>query len=253
MAQSEISDFESTIKAIPGVLGCVIISSHDGNPAEIQAFTTTGTDRDEIQARILEELASRDFGDHNSRVYVFELSAESYFDDLESLERQVEFAEQEARAAGPIGDGTAPEGPRVVPAPAVAAGSDGGGGSGVKRPRVRKVSLSSSSWTSEATVSLGEEGNEVVGQASSEKTPHGLKVVAEATLEAAGKIAGDDVTFKVKSASLVNVGGQEAVLVLVLENEQDMLGAALTRGGPLHEATVRATLDAINRRLGLRS
>jgi hypothetical protein len=50
----------------------------------------------------------------------------------------------------------------------------------------------------------------------------------------------------------VNVGGQEAVLVLVLEDGQDMLGACLTRGGPLTEATVRATLDAINRRLGMR-
>lgn len=244
MAQSEIQEFESTIKDIPGVLGCVILSGSDGSPNEVQAFTSTGTDRDEIQARILEEMTARDFGDQNSRVYVFELSAESYFDDLESLERQVEFAEQEARAAGPIGaDGQPIPVPSAGPAEHPAVG---------KRPRVRKVSLSSSSWTSEATVALGEEGNEVIGSASAEKTPHGLKVVAEATLEAAGKIAGDEVVFKVKSASLVNVGGQEAVLVLVLENDQDMLGAALTRGGPLHEATVRATLDAINRRLGLR-
>jgi hypothetical protein len=242
MAQSEITELETTIKALPGVLGCVILTSGQGSPNEIQAFTSTGTDRDEIQARILEEMAARDFGDENSRVYVFELSAESYFDDLESLERQVEFAEQEARSAGAIGD--QPSGPAsdVPGSPVLRA-----------RPRVRKVSLTSSSWTSEAVVALGEEGNETVGQASAEKTPHGLKVVAEATLEAAQKIAGGGTTFKVKSASLVNVGGHEAVLVLVLENEQDMLGSALTRGGPLHEATVRATLDAINRRLALRS
>ena len=249
MAQSEIQEFESTIKAIPGVLGCVILANHEGAPAEIQAFTTTGTDRDEIQARILEEMAARDFGDQNSRVYVFELSAESYFDDLESLERQVEFAEQEARSAGAIGEGGG-EPPPSRPLRAETDRED------VvrepKRPRVHRVSLSSSSWTSEAVVALGEEGDEVVGQASSEKTPHGLKVVADATLEAASKIAAPDVTFKVKSASLVNVGGQEAVLVLVLEDDHDMLGAALTRGGPLHEATVRATLDAINRRLSLR-
>jgi len=248
VAQSELRDFESTIKAIPGVLGCVVTGGHDGNPAEIQAFTTTGTDRDEIQARILEEMAARDFGDQDSRVYVFELSAESYFDDLESLERQVEFAEQEARAAGPIGEGTAPEQRRPLREAVAPPGE-----TTVKRPPVRRVSLSSSSWTSEAVVALGAEGEEVVGQASSEKTPHGLKVVAEATLEAASKIAGADVDFRVKSASLVNVGGQEAVLVLVLENEQDMLGGALTRGGPLHEATVRATLDAVNRRLSFRS
>jgi hypothetical protein len=243
LAQSEISEFESTIKAIPGVLGCVILAGGDGAPSEIQAFTSTGTDRDEIQARILEEMASRDFGDESSRVYVFELSAESYFDDLESLERQVEFAEQEARSAGRLGDQEGGEVP--VQHPAV--------GPLRARPRVRKVSLSSSSWTSEATVSLGDEETEAVGQASAEKTPHGLKVVADATLEAAQKITGGDTSFRVKSASLVSVGGQEAVLVLVLENDQDMLGSALTRGGPLHEATVRATLDAINRRLALRA
>jgi hypothetical protein len=241
LAQSEISEFESTIKAIPGVLGCVILAGGDGAPSEIQAFTSTGTDRDEIQARILEEMASRDFGDESSRVYVFELSAESYFDDLESLERQVEFAEQEARTAGRLGD---QEGEVPAQHPAV--------GPLRARPRVRKVSLSSSSWTSEAVVALGDEETEAVGQASAEKTPHGLKVVADATLEAAQKITGGDTSFRVKSASLVNVGGQEAVLVLVLENDQDMLGSALTRGGPLHEATVRATLDAINRRLALR-
>jgi hypothetical protein len=111
---------------------------------------------------------------------------------------------------------------------------------------VTKVALSSSSWTSEATVSLGD----VVGQASSEKTPHGLKVVAEATLAAASKVV-QDVTFGLKSASLVNVSGEEAVLVLVDEEGTNMLGAALTRGGPISEATVRATLDAINRRLAL--
>ena len=245
MAQSEISELETTIKAFPGVLGCVILTSGEGSPNEIQAFTSTGTDRDEIQARILEEMASRDFGDENSRVYVFELSAESYFDDLESLERQVEFAEQEARSAGAIGD--QPSGP--------ASDVPGRAGDPVlrARPKVRKVSLTSSSWTSEAVVALGDEGNETVGQASAEKTPHGLKVVAEATLEAAQKIAGGGTSFKVTSASLVNVGGHEAVLVLVLENDQNMLGSALTRGGPLHEATVRATLDAINRRLALRA
>lgn len=244
MAQTDIQELEATIKLLPGVLGCVVLHSSDGRPAEIQAFTQVGTDRDAIQSRILEEVANRDFGDQMSQIFVFELEEESYFGDLEALERAVEYAEQEARAAGPR-EGAEPTGPP--------AGSMGGLVSLGKRPRVRRVALSSSSWTSEAVVALGEEGNEVVGQATSEKTPHGLKVLAEATLEAAGKLTGGEVEFKVKSASLVNVGGQEAVLVLVLEDGQEMLGAALTRGGPLTEATVRATLDGINRRLGLRA
>ena len=228
--QADISELEATIKEIPGVLGCAILRSPDGKPSEIQAFTQTGVDRDEIQSRILEEIANVDLGDAMHQVFVFELGAESYFGDLESLERAVEFAEQDARSTGPTG-GLAP-----VPRPE--------GEAPDARPRVTRVAVSSSSWTSEATVALGE----VVGQASAEKTPHGLKVLAEATLNAASKIV-PDVTFQLRSASLVNVGGQEAILVLVDEEGVDMLGAALTRGGPINEATVRATLDAINRRL----
>lgn len=228
--QADISELEATIKDIPGVLGCAILRSPDGKPSEIQAFTQTGVDRDEIQSRILEEIANVDLGDSMHQVFVFELEAESYFGDLESLERAVEFAEQDARSKGPSG-GLAPVPPQSGEAPDA-------------RPRVTRVAVSSSSWTSEATVALGE----VVGQASAEKTPHGLKVLAEATLNAASKIV-PDVAFQLRSASLVNVGGQEAILVLVDEEGVDMLGAALTRGGPINEATVRATLDAINRRL----
>jgi hypothetical protein len=98
-------------------------------------------------------------------------------------------------------------------------------------------------------VALGGPDNEVVGHSSSEKTPHGLKVLAEATLEAVRSLV-TEVEFKLKTAALVTVSGQEAVLVIVQEeNKFDVLGAALTRGGPVTETCVRATLDAVNRRL----
>lgn len=229
--QAVLNELEAAIKQIPGVLGCAILRSSDGSPSEVQAFTQTGVDRDAIQSQILDEVQSRDLGDGMNHVYVFELEAESYFGDLESLERAVEFAEQEAREQGP-----ARPLQKITPA--------GEGASAAERPRVSHVSLSSSSWTSEAKVALGD----VVGEASAEKTPHGLKVLAAATLSAAAKLV-PEATFELRSASLVNVSGQEAVLVLVDEDGTDMLGAALTRGGPVSEATVRATLDAINRRL----
>jgi hypothetical protein len=229
---TELDELESTIKQIPGVLGCAILRGSEG-PTEIQAFTHTGTDRDEIQARIMEEIAGRDLGPQLSQVHVFELEAESYFGDLESLERAVEFAEQEARAKGPIAE--RPKQPEVPEGAEL-------------RPRITRVSLSSSSWTSQATVALGDPAAEVVGEAHSEKTPHGLKVLAEATLSAVSQLV--PTNFELKSASLVNVGGKEAVLVLVSDEYVDMLGSALVRSQPVTEATVRATLDAINRRLG---
>jgi hypothetical protein len=238
MGQLDVDDLESAIKQLPGVLGCVVLSGVDGNPSEIQAFTTTGTDRDEIQALILDEITKRDLSSPVNQIYVFELEAESYFGDLESLERAAEFAEQDARTRGPIG--TRQKGPHPEP---------GAGAEPEKRPVLQRVSLTASSWTSEAHVALASEVEEVVGRATSEKTPHGLKVLAEATLEAVSSLV-PDLEFTVKSASLVNVSGQEGILVLVEESGGlEMLGAALTRGGPLPETAVRATLDAINRRL----
>jgi MFS superfamily sulfate permease-like transporter len=236
MSQLDVDDLETAIKQLPGVLGCVILSGVDGNPSEIQAFTKTGTDREQVQALILEEVSKRDLTSPLSQIFVFELEAESYFGDLESLERAVEFAEQEARTRGPRGA------VQEIRRPQPAAGEE-------LRPVLQRVSLTSSSWSSEAHVALASEVEEVVGRAKSEKTPHGLKVVAEATLEAVSSLV-EDVDFTLKSASLVNVSGQEAVLVVVEETGGlDMLGAALTRGGPLSESAVRATLDAINRRL----
>ena len=177
-----------------------------------------------------------------SQVFVFELEAESYFGDLESLERAAEFAEQEARSRGPLAEAVGA--PEETPQTAVIPGT-----TGTTRPALRRVSLTSSSFKAQAEVALGAPGAEVLGQASSDKTPHGLKVLAEATLGAVGKIV-PDVAFRLKTAALVNVSGQEAVLVIVQEDgAADTIGAALTRGGPLPETAVRATLDAVNRRL----
>lgn len=251
MNQLDLDDLESAIKQLPGVLGCVILRNSEGNPSEIQAFTQVGTDRDLVQSQILSEIANRELGAPVSQVFVFELEAESYFGDLESLERAAEFAEQEARSHGPIA-ASASAGPSEqaaeqagrAPAPAQPARAEH-----AARPALRRVALTSSSWKSQAEVALGGPDNEVVGQSTSEKTPHGLKVLAEATLEAVRSLV-TEVEFKLKTAALVTVSGQEAVLVIVQEEGKfDVLGAALTRGGPVTETCVRATLDAVNRRL----
>lgn len=251
MDQIDLDDLETTIKDLPGVLGCVILRSSDGSPTEIQAFTQVGTDRDSVQSQILQEIANRDLGSPVSQVFVFELEAESYFGDLESLERAAEFAEQDALTKGPLSAPKETEPPAPTRTGAVSANEEASGAGSVAggRPALRRVALSSSSWKSDAEVALGGPDDEVVGISSSEKTPHGLKVLAEATLEAVRKIV-TEVDFRLKSAALVSVSGQEAVLVIVEEEStNDVLGAALTRGGPVTETCVRATLDAVNRRL----
>jgi hypothetical protein len=233
---------EGSLKALPGVLGCVILTDREGAPSEIQAFSRRGTDQQAIQDQIQAEFAARGLAGNLRQVYVFELDAESHFGDRETLQRAAELAEQDARTKGPRSSADK----RLVSLHTVVAEP---GTASKERPPLLRVSFSSTSVESEAEVALGSGSSEVVGQAVGEKTPHGLMVLAEATLEAVAKLVGEE-RLRLIGASLVNIVGEEAVLVLVKEDDgAEMLGGALIRGGPVTEAAVRATLDAVNRRL----
>lgn len=236
MTDSSALDLEAKIKQLPGVLGCVILTHpQSGAPEEIQAFVQSGADKPGIQAAIYDQASTHAALDDLKQVLVFELQAESELGDRSSLQQQAEMAEQEVRARGLFSDA-----------------DESGSGSKrapVDRPPMGRVILSSTVWKSEAEVDLGPEGEQVTGQAVGDKTPHGLSVLAQATLDAASRIAGG-VELKLKGASLISIVGREAVLVVVqVEDSPETLGAALVRDGPVTEAAVRATLDALNRRL----
>jgi hypothetical protein len=178
-------------------------------------------------------------------VFVFELEAETHFGDRETLDRAAELAEQDARTRGPRTlDPSVELRSLQTVVPQAGAGSH-------TRPPLLRVSFSSTSGTSEAQVALGSDQYEIVGAASGEKTPHGLKVLAEATLEAVASLLGESESkIDFVGASMVSIVGEDAVLIVVREaGGPEMLGGALLRSGPVPEAAVRATLDAVNRRL----
>jgi hypothetical protein len=235
-------ELEKAVEAIPGVLGCVILAGPDDQPSEIQAFARLGTDLDDVRKAILTEVDDRALSGSLAKIFVFELEAESHFGDRESLLRAVEVAEQDARARGPISQqlqqvAESPEGLERRPRGAV------------RRPPLRQVSIASSLMGSaEAEVILGGEPGDVVGRARGDATPHSLRILAQATLQAASKLV-TEVDFGLAGASLVSVLGRDAIMVLVRDGELETVGAALVREGPISEAAVRATLDAINRRL----
>jgi hypothetical protein len=244
MGEDEVLEFEDWVKSLDEVLGCVILTRPDSGVAEeVQAFVKTGSDRDAIHRVIVDQAKQRGVADALRKVLVFELHAESQIADRDLLRRAAEVAEQEARAKGlPAKDGGPKDDVATVQMEYATPLE--------KRPPVRRVLLSSTSWHSQAEVALGEEGAEIQGFATGEKTPHGLKVLAQATLEAVSKLANIDV--ELKGASLVTTLGREAVLVLVqMRGSSESLGAALVRNGPVTEAAVRATLDALNRRLAI--
>ena len=243
MTDTSLVDLEAAIKQLPGVLGCVILSDRDGGPSEIQAFTRIGTDQAGVQTAIESEVAARGLAGALRQVFVFELEAETHFGDRETLDRAAELAEQDARTRGPrTTDPSVELRSLQTVVPNVGAGSR-------NRPPLLRVSFSSTNVTSEAQVALGVDQHEVVGAATGEKTPHGLKVLAEATLEAVASLLGES-KIDFVGASMVSIVGEDAVLIVVREpGSPEMLGGALLRGGPVTEAAVRATLDAVNRRL----
>ena len=224
-------------------MGCVVLANPDGSPAEVQAFTPPGVDRSQIEAAILAEAGRGGSSDGVGHVFVIELDAESHLGDRESLQRAAELAEQEARARGPLGvlhplgtlHSLAETGPEPLPAP--------------ERAPLLRVLLSASGDRTEAEVTLGSGASEVKGTATGDRSPHGVPVVAEATLQAVAQLLPAQ-AFALVEASPQMLVGREVVAVVVRDaQDRELLGAALVRDGPLSEAAVRATLDAINRRM----
>jgi hypothetical protein len=241
LSEPSLVELEARIKQLPGVLGCVILANPDGQPSEIQAFSRVGHESDVLEGLIQSEVEK--FGAHDSvkHIHVFELEAESFFGDRESLQKAAEVAEQQARDRGPVAtESFAGSELHELQAHAPLPGSL------ERRPILHRVILSSTTQHAEASVALQGPDQEVVGAASGEKTAYGLAVVAEATLKACGELVEFDV--ELRGASLVTVVGEQAVVCLVrVRGYEDLLGCALLRNGPASDATVRATLDAVNR------
>jgi hypothetical protein len=234
----DVLDLEAKINGLPGVLGCVILSGDDGLPSEIQAFSHMAADRDDIRRRIESEARALDLHRSLRRVLVFELGTESISGDHDALRKAELLAELEALGDEPTADESSPPLPGRTRA-----------GDELRRPVIRKVDARPSTEQARAEVFLQDSVGQAVGEASGRDTSHGLRITAEATLGAVHKLIAVEGAFRLAGAWLTEAGGRSIVLVAVGSNVGELIGAALVRNGPPTEAAVRATLDAVNRRL----
>lgn len=230
-------DLEATIRELPGVLGCVIVADQLGEPSEVQAFTDAGADRSKLQRAILDEATRRGMGGSLRQVLVFELEAEALMGGPDSLRQAELLAELEA-----LDDEASPGGAPVPP---------GLSESSPVRPVLQRVvaTLRSAAAESKAEVALVDGETKVIGRAVGRQSAHGLNIVAQATIDAVHKMVGEEARFTLEATSLTEMNATEIVIVLVGSPDGEMVGAALVRGGPHADAAVRATLDALNRRL----
>jgi len=123
----------------------------------------------------------------------------------------------------------------------------------VKRVTLRSIGYKLNRGLAEVSVSLS------LGDIKSEITVSGpntlqnqIRLVANATISSLRELLGDAIDFVVEDVASLHFARREAVLVgvsmLSTGGEETFIGAAFNRGD-IKEAVVRASLDAVNRRL----
>lgn len=121
------------------------------------------------------------------------------------------------------------------------------------RPAISRMHLVSSGLDVTATVTLASEGRTAAGEARGSASQSGVqRAVATAALRAVEELAGDIARFELDHLEITHVGGDRMVIValtmLSAKGTEKLTGAAAVRED-VRQAVIRATLDALNRRL----
>lgn len=218
-------ELEDELRILPYVIEVAVFSDSAGHPVEIQVWTQAGSEEREVRTGISNVLASRGQLQHNERTYVFELTGQ--------VVPPISKTPLQAISVDPV--------PAAVTAPPLG-----------RRARIGRISVFASQADSHASVSLVYSGRESEGVGKGRRTQHALRVTAATTLEAAQALLGRPGLFMLKGATLVETLGYSAVLVILettVGTSGTLIGSSLVRDSEIPQATVRATLDAVNRQL----
>lgn len=121
------------------------------------------------------------------------------------------------------------------------------------RPSISRMHLVSSGLDVNAAVTLSSGDRSAVGEARGAASQSGVhRAVATATLRAVEELVGSVVRFELDHLEVTPVGAERTVLVsltmLSAKGTERLTGAAGVRED-VRQAVIRATLDALNRRL----
>ncbi len=125
--------------------------------------------------------------------------------------------------------------------------------SGGHRPAIQRMHLVSSGLDITASVTLGLGGRSAVGEATGTATQTGVqRAVALATLHAVEQFAGGTARFELDHLEVAPTGRDRTVLagvtLVTAAGSEKLTGAAVVRED-VRQAVIRATLDAVNRRV----
>lgn len=213
---ARVDEIESALCGIAEIKAARVVTNTGGTIAEIHILATADKAPKQL-VRDVESLLMALFGipiDHK-KVSIAQLGV----------------------AAMPADPGAEPELPRV------------------SRPRIVSVNASAAGLMSSAQVMLSIDGTEYVGRASgSASATARARQVSEATLDSVTQWAGEVASFGLEDVAVIPLGRARVavacVTVVAPGGEFSYSGSALVRQTD-NDAIVRATLDAINRRVGL--
>lgn len=125
---------------------------------------------------------------------------------------------------------------------------------GPARPVIQRLRMRVAGLEVQCAVTLSMAGREVTGVAVGTANASGtLRAVSGATLRAIEQLTAAAVRFEIEHLELTSIGSDSTVLVsltlLSAAGSSRLTGAAAVRQD-VRQAAVRATLDAVNRRLG---
>jgi hypothetical protein len=242
---NSLEPLQGEIKNINGVIEAAVFLDNASHPVEIQVWIYVGSSEREIRIDIARILSEHGMLQYNERIYVFELSPGSP-------------DPKKAMPVGPVSDklpekerAPAQAFPKSVPTKDPVPAAMSSATSERKRPRIAKISLSSSTSAAHADVSLTVDNREAAATGDGPRTPYALRVTAATTLEAVHALIEAESTFTLIGVSLIEVMEERMVVVLVdsVVNGRKLVGSALVGDSQVYEATVRATLDGVNRQL----
>lgn len=121
------------------------------------------------------------------------------------------------------------------------------------RPAISRMHLVSSGLDVTATVTLTSDGQTASGESRGSASQSGVqRAVATATLRAVEELSGDLARFELDHLEVSHLGADRTVVValtmLSSRGTERLTGAAAVRED-VRQAVIRATLDALNRRL----
>ncbi len=243
-------DVEAALDSVPGVAGASVVLGGAGG--ELRLVLAPGADEGTVAPAVHQVLRDRfGLGLDPRRLSVMEESDPEPAPPHLRLVPDPELGP--AEATSPL-DLVSP--PRLSPEMRPSAGrhpaaSVRRGG----RATLDRLAVATDGLGAEVTVSLVLDGTVLAASARSASTASAvLRAVGSATADAVRQACGEQVRVDVDDVRIVPLGDHEAAVVSVLwsseQGAERCIGASEVREDP-RQAVIRATLDAVNRRLAL--